>query len=337
MQTTPDDFMSADAGADPGASVSDPGATAADPGQPAADPSADPSAGGGDFISAGAAPEVDDAQVAGAQHGAAMAGVDATHPVSGEMLTTDDSAVSPDEQHAYDDLVTRCLLFINDPRKPAGKGGQPNEQAKAPRDVIIDHLNVKGMPADVAVGRTTAQVIWLMFSNAKHQGVDYPPDVLYHGADEVMSHIYEIGVKSGAIKNPPPPDSPEEQKLLGMAKMYATQFFGNNVIDAGMNNQDEARAYYQSQMQREADTGALENWSPSDSMTPEQLTGFLARASQGKAALADQRYRVPTNIQDFRSRGAPTLMPPGGPNASQPAQPPPDQGEAPPPDQQGAA
>lgn len=320
MQTTPE-FMPSDGGGDPNA----------DPGMAA------PGAGGSDqqFMDAGAteAPIVDhpDEVVGAAQHDSFMGGVDSQHPVSGQMLTEDDTQVSPQEQHAYDDFVTRALLFISDPRKPAGKNGKPNEEGKAPRDTIIDHLNVKGMPTDVAVGRTTAQVAWLLFSNAKHQGVDYPPDVLYHGADEIMSHVYEIGVKSGAIKNPPAPDSPEEQKLLGMAKLYACQFFGNNVIDSGLNNQDEARAYYHEQMKREADSGALDNWHPGDQMNPTQLTSFLDRAATGKASLASMRAQPPSSISDFQGRGTPSLIPPGGAQQQQASAP--DQQQAPPPDQ----
>jgi hypothetical protein len=316
MQIMPDQqqrgFM--DDGADPGAA--DPGTQAAAPSADPSDPSADPTQGG--FMQDGNDPAGDDANLAGVQHGASMGGADSQHPGSDAMLSQDDTQVSPDEQRAYDDFVTRALLFISDTRKPLGKNRQPNTSAKAPADIIIDHLNVKGLPADQAVGRTTAQVCWLIFTNAKHQNVDYPPDVLYHGADEVMSHIYEIGVRSGAIKNPPPPNSPQEQKLLGMAKMYACQYFGNNVIDSGMNDQDAARAFYQQQIKREADTGGLDNWSPHQVMSPTQLTNYMARAAQGKGSLASMRKGAPSTIQDFKSQGHPSIVPPGG--APQPPQ-----------------
>jgi hypothetical protein len=296
-----------------------------------ADPNADPAAMGGDDTDVGADPNVDgldnepggDDQVA--PHSAFMGGEDSQHPASDQMLTQDDTYVSPEEQQAYDDFVTRALLFMNDPRIPAGKNGKPDNTRKAPRDVIIDHLNIKGMPADVAVGRTTAQICWLIFSNALHNGVHYPPDVLYHGSDEVMSHVYEIGVQSGAIKNPPPPDSPEEQHLLGMAKMYATEFFGDNVINAGLDNQDEARQFYLQQIKREADSGAMENWNPGDQMSPAQLNDFLARSSQGKASLASMRAKPPSSISDYQSRGSPSLS---AAIQQQQQAPPPDQGAA---------
>jgi hypothetical protein len=346
MQTAPDDFLPAGGGADPGAAPGGP-PQGADPtvsgeAQAAADPGGDFMAGGGADPTASPGTEYSDEEVAAADHsGAVTAGPSGQHQTSGVMESADETEVSQQEQHAYDDFVTRALLFINDPRKPAGKDGKPNEDGKAPRDVIIDHLNVTGMKADQAVGRTTAQVAWLLFTNAKHQGVDYPPDVLYHGADEIMSHVYEIGVRSGAIKNPPPADSPQEQKLLGMAKLYACQYFGNNVIDSGLNNQDEARQFYMQQLQREADSGALEHWNPSDQISPNQLSDFLSRAAQGKAALASGRYKPPSSISDFQSRGHPRLVPQGGAPGGAPQQqaPPPDQGgdpnadpNAPPPD-----
>lgn len=269
--------------------------------------------GGGD---AGAPPTLNDPNDQGGDfdpnsmpgHSSFMGGVDSQHPGSDQMLAEDDTAVSPEEQQAYDDFVTRGLMFLNDTRKPLGKNGKPNENAKSPADTIISHLNVRGFGADQAVGRTTAQICWLIFSNAQHQGVKYPPDVVYHGADEIMSHVYEIGVQSGAIKNPPPPDSPQEQHLLGMAKMYACQYFGNNVIDSGLNNQDEAKQFYQQQMQREADSGSLDHWDPRQDMSPGQLSDFLARASSGKAALADMRKGPPQSISDYQQRGAPSLL-----------------------------
>lgn len=323
--------MSADDGADPSA---DPSA-AGDPSQGAPPPTQGGFMDGADD-DAGAPLNTDtggDVDLSQVQHGASMGGNDSQFPGSDTMLTQDETAVSPDEQKAYDDFVSRALLFMNDTRKPLGKDRKPDQNQKSPADVIIDHLNIKGMPADQAVGRTTAQICWLIYTNAMHQKLTYPPDVVYHGADEVMSHVYEIGVRSGAIKNPPPPDSPQEQKLLGMAKMYATQFFGNNVIDAGLNDQKGAQDFYMQQMKREADTGSYEKWSPSDTMSPDQLSGFMARAASGKGALATMRAKPPSTIRDFQGRGTPSLVPPGG--SPQPQAAAPDQGGAPPPDDQG--
>lgn len=244
--------------------------------------------------------------------GATMAGASAEHPVTGTLATTDASQVSPDEQRMYDDFVTRCMLFMNDPRKPIGKTGKPNEEAKSPRDVIIDHLNIAGMKSYDAVGRTAAQICWLIYTNGLRNNVRYPPDVVFHAADEVLWAVYTLGVQAGVIKNPPAPDSKEESELVGRAKFSAAQYFGQNTIDAGLNDQQANREYYMQQMKREADSGQYEQWDPRQQFSPQQLTDFLARASSGKAALAAQTQRAPTSISDFQKAGAPSFVKPGG-------------------------
>jgi hypothetical protein len=257
--------------------------------------------------------------------------------MSEQPEAADDTQVTPEEQKQYEDFVTRAKLFIHDARVPKDKKGGIRPNGKAPRDVIIDHLNVKGMSAADAVGRTTAQVCWIMYMNAKRQGYPYTPDVLYHGADEIMSDLYQVGVAAKVIKNPPPDGSVEEQHLLGMAKLVACKFFGQNLIDTGQANQQEAQQYYLAQIQREGESGELDNWDPSKQFTPAQLSGFLSKAAKGDAQIKGRP--MPSSIADFAAAGRPQLVPTDGsdqgPPPDQGAQgaPPPDQGAAPPPDQ----
>lgn len=255
--------------------------------------------------------------------GAVTGGQMSQNPISETPANQDDSQVTPEEQKQYDDLVTRCLLFINDPRAPIGKNGHPQPNGKAPRDVIIEHLNSVGdQAAEQAVGRTTAQVMTLVTNNAKHQGFPYPPDVIFHGAKEVIDALYKIGVASGVIKNPPAAGSPEEDKLMGMAMSYAAQFFGQNLIDSGQNPpelQDEAKQYMLDQIHREGQSGQLDKWTPSQSVAPEKLTSFIHRAATGQAQ-AQGRAPPPSTISDYAGRGHPQLVPPGG------AASPPDEG-----------
>lgn len=293
--------------------------------QTAPDQTQDPGAGMGQDPNAGAQAPSDPGSFTGGQQfipsgNAQMGGDLSNHPISDQPATTDDQQVSPEEQKQYDDFVTRAKLFINDPRVPKGAKGSPQPNGKAPRDVIIDHLNIKGMSAADAVGRTTAQVAWILYTAAKRGGMPYSPDVLYHGADEIMSDLYQIGVHSGVIKNPPPEGSPEEEHLLGLAKLSAAKFFGQNLIDTGQANQKEAQQYYLEQIQREGDSGGLDQWDPSKQFTPDQLSGFMNRAAAGK--LPPQTTSAPTSISDFAAQGHPQLVPTDGSDQGQAAAPP---------------
>lgn len=268
----------------------------------------------------------------GSTDGTEMVGSAAEHPVTGTLAATDATQVTPDEQRMYDDFATRCMLFMNDPRKPIGKDGKPNEEQKSPRDVIIDHLNIAGMKSYDAVGRTAAQICWLIYTNGLRNKVKYSPDVVFHAADEVLWAVYELGIQARVIKNPPAPDSKEEAELVGRAKFSAAQFFGQNTIDAGLNDKEANAQYYMQQMKREAASGQYDQWDPRQQFSPQQLTDFLARASSGKASLSSQVVKPPSSIADFQKAGAPSFVKPGAggqpPPQAQPQQPAPADREA---------
>jgi hypothetical protein len=261
-----------------------------------------------------------------------MGGELAEHPQSEIPTAQDETEVSPEEQDEYDDFVTRAKLFINDPRKPLNSKGNPVPNAKAPRDVILDHLNLPGENAADSVGRTTAQVAWLLYMNGKSQGHPYSPDVLYHGADEIMSDLYQIATAANLIKDAPAPDSPEEEHLLGLAKLAACKHFGQNLIDSGQANSSEAQEYYLAQIDREGKSGELDKWDPSTTFTPAQLQDFMRRSAEGDVQAKGRP--MPRTPADFAALGHPQVVPPGGPPAPPPdaaAPPPPDAATAPPP------
>lgn len=243
---------------------------------------------------------------------ATMVGRGGENPMSGDVPAQQASSqqVTPEEQKQYDDFVSRCLLFLNDPRLPMANG-KPVPNRQAPRDAIISLMNADKNDAADAVGRATALVCRLIYSNAKQKGVDYSPDVIYHGADEVMSQLYQIATAARIIKNPPPDGSPQEQSLLGKAKLDATKYFGQWMIDTGQDDdqtKQQAQQYYLGQIQREGQSGELDRWNPAEQFTPGQLNDFLAKAASGQGALNDGTRTVPRTPDDFKALGMPSMM-----------------------------
>ncbi len=211
---------------------------------------------------------------------ATTAGPKAVQPVSGAIGPVDETAVSPEEQEQYEDFVSRAIHFVNDTRVPQ-KG------ARSPADAVLERMNQRGLTVPEALGGTTADVVFMIHNNAKRQGVEYEADVLWHGADEIMSQLLDLGRASGVFPKLPPENSEEEQKLLGAAKAEAAKAFGEKLIATGQAPQAEAQAFMQEQMQREADSGELDDWDPLSSVSPDALTQALKRAQGGGAEAPD--------------------------------------------------
>jgi len=218
---------------------------------------------------------------------ATTAGPKAVQPVTGNLGPVDETAVSPEEQEQYEDFVSRALHFINDTRTPAGGKG-----IKAPADAILERMNQRDLTVPEAIGGTCADVAFMIHNNAKRQGVEYEADVLWHGADEIMSQLLDLGRAAGIFPKLPPENSEDEAKLLGAAKAEAAKAFGEKLIATGQNPQAEAQSYMQEQMQREADTGELDEWDPLSEVSPDALTKAIQRAKGGGQEAPDMMAQL---------------------------------------------
>jgi hypothetical protein len=111
------------------------------------------------------------------------------------------------------------------------------------------------------------------------------------------------------------------------------KYFGQNMIDSGQANSQEAQQYYLEQIKREGDSGALDNWDPSQQFTAEQLQAYLRKSAEGD--LQVPKRPVASSTADFAGMGHPQLVPPDGaapPAGAEPAPAPPQAAAAPPPD-----
>lgn len=167
---------------------------------------------------------------------------------------------TPDEQGQYEQLVTRFMLMISDPRKSHDKG-------VSPADSVLKDMNRPNMPLAKAIGRTGANVISILTNAAKHMGVKYDPDVIFHATDECLTLLYIMGKAAGIFHGVPQfdPQNPgeltkKEMEMLGDAKMFAAEQYGNHLLATGQLSKSESADFsnfWKKQVGREVAQGTV--------------------------------------------------------------------------------
>lgn len=164
-----------------------------------------------------------------------------------------DEPASEQEQAEYEDLFIRAMAAVNDIRpRPRGQ--------KSMADATIEMLATKDKEPFESIGITAGMTIQNLTEMARRQGKKYSPDVIREVGMDLLIELYEIADKSGAIKNLPPVDSDEGDKIIEQAALEATKVVGEQLIASGEVNQQEHMNLLQHQMQREADSGELDDW-----------------------------------------------------------------------------
>lgn len=167
-----------------------------------------------------------------------------------DSAAVDDDPTAPvnataEEQKQYENLVSRFVLFISDPRKATPAHASPTES-------VIAMMNKPNVPAAVALGRAAANIMFTMMHTAKMQKKPYDAEVGFYAADEAVPALYLLGAAHGIWKGLPAfkglePDGTygfedDEIKILGEAKMQGTRFIGNLMVHAGWITPDVARS-----------------------------------------------------------------------------------------------
>jgi len=98
--------------------------------------------------------------------------------------------VTQEEQDQYDDFVARAIAMISDSRQPEGGG-------KSPSDAVLDVMNNSTFSIPQALAEGTVSTVKILHDAAKRQNVAYSPDVIFHGADEVIAGLYMLGSAAG--------------------------------------------------------------------------------------------------------------------------------------------
>ena len=166
---------------------------------------------------------------------------------------TPDEEASAEDQAQYDDLFLRAMAAVNDIRKPP-------KAKKSMADQVIQTLADKGQEPQQSIGRTAGLLLFQLTTMAKRQKVEYSPDVVREVGMDLVQELYKIADASGAIKNLPPVDSKDGEELLTHATLEAVKMYGEQAINTGQVNQQEHMNELEHQMQREADSGELDDW-----------------------------------------------------------------------------
>lgn len=225
-------------------------------------------------------------------------------------------SASPKEQAEYIQLVTRFMLYIYDIRKA-------HANAMPPIETVLKGLNDPKMSVAQSVGNTTAQIIFILHNAAKHQKVEYSPDVLFHGADECIVATYLLGLARGIFKGAPPfkgipkeqdqyPFDKQDMAIIAKAKIAAVQRFGQLLESQGQitgQDRQDAMQFWREQIQHEVQSGKVD-----DSVIQKMLDN-----PKVQAAMQGQAPNQPPQQQQAAPAPAAPQAPPAPPAGAPPA------------------
>jgi len=195
------------------------------------------------------------------------------HATQENPLEAPEEQANPDEQEEYNDLFIRAMAMVNDNKVP------PKKKRSLAQEVV-KMLSTKGKEAYVSVGTTAGLLMTQLVDTAKRAKKEYSGPVIQEVGMDLVAELVDIGRESGAIKDAPEEGTPEYDKLLEMASLEAAKFYGEYQIKTGQADQQGHRQEIDEQMQREADSGALDNWGMEE-MNPE-MRNALAQQVGGQ-------------------------------------------------------
>lgn len=111
------------------------------------------------------------------------------------MDPTEVTEVTEEEQAQYTDFVTRCIACISDSRVPEGL-----EDAQSPSDAVIKVMSNSSFSVPQALAEGAVSTIKLITDAARRAEKPYSPDVIFHGADEVIAGLYMLGAAAGIFE-----------------------------------------------------------------------------------------------------------------------------------------
>ena len=152
----------------------------------------------------------------------------------------DEEAVSPEEQLQYNQFVLRAQDYIS----------------KSP-GAVLKHMSNKKAPVFMNVGRTGLMLAQQIAKTAGAKGQPVGPDIMFHGGQEVVEMLMELGDAAGIW--PFKKDSEQYDEAQAMAFMHGAELAGKQVLEGpdSEKHTEEAGNMLASQVAQEQQRGEV--------------------------------------------------------------------------------
>jgi len=181
-------------------------------------------------------------------------------PVGPKPYETPEEPASEEEQAAYIDLFDRAMAAIHDGRKD-----QDDKPSMA--DNIMTALANKAAPLYKNIGMTVGNLLFLLTTNARRQGVEYPEAAVVEVGKDLVVELMDMAQEVGVVDDLPSGGEDEftddEEQTVLMASLEAAKYYGEQMKNSGMITPEVQKAHrgdMEEEMQREADAGELDDW-----------------------------------------------------------------------------
>ena len=156
-----------------------------------------------------------------------------------------------------------------------GRKATHGVSAKDFHDSLIKTLANSQMPSFEAIGKSAGNTLRLFHENAKRQGKKYDGGVLQEIGMDLIVEFIDIARVTGAVKDLPDEESTEMRDFANQAALEAAKHFGEYMMKTGQADVEGAQNDYKEQMEREATSGALDDWNM-QGMNPEAVNQAAA-------------------------------------------------------------
>jgi hypothetical protein len=183
-------------------------------------------------------------------------------------LEEPDEPASPEEQKEYKEIFKRLMSMVHDTSENGGK--------KSIADGVIKTLSNSEIPAHKVIGKAAGNLIRLFHELSKRNGKEWNGDALREAGMDLVTELIDVAQVTGAQKNIPDQESAEGEEFYKLCVLEAAKEVGDYMLQTGQADVAGEQEAYKEQMEREATSGALDDWNM-QGMNPQQMEEGVAQ------------------------------------------------------------